>query len=99
MNTWITIIGTAAAICMILGYVPQAYHTIRTRQTDAIAFPTFIMLGLGSVFFVIQGFMLSNWPLVVTNLITTVASLIITVIKLQNDYRRHHRDKSRKPKE
>lgn len=71
---------------MILGYVPQAYHTIRTRETDAIAFPTFIMLGLGSVFFVIQGFMMSNWPLVVTNLITTIASVIITAIKLHNDY-------------
>ena len=97
MDTLITIIGTAAAVCMILGYVPQAYHTIRTRETDAIAFPTFIMLGLGSVFFVIQGFMLANWPLVVTNLITTVASVIITVIKLQNDYRRRHQA-SRKPK-
>lgn len=97
MDTWITIIGTAAAVCMILGYVPQAYRTIRTRETDAIAFPTFIMLGLGSIFFVIQGFMLSNWPLVVTNLITTVASVIITVIKLRNDHRRHAR--SRKPRE
>lgn len=98
MNTWITIIGTAAAVCMILGYVPQAYHTIRTRQTDSIAFPTFIMLGLGSIFFVIQGFMLSNWPLVVTNLITTVASLIITVIKLNNDYGHRRQAKSRKSK-
>ncbi|MDE6801471.1 MAG: hypothetical protein K2J07_00295 [Muribaculaceae bacterium] len=98
MDTWITIVGTAAAICMILGYVPQAYHTIRTRQTDAIAFPTFIMLGLGSIFFVIQGFLLANWPLVITNLITTVASLIITVIKLHNDYGRGRHAKSKNPK-
>lgn len=82
---WINIIGTAAAICMICGYVPQAYHTIRTRQTDAIAMPTFIMLGLGSVFFVVQGAMLSNWPLFVTNMITTIASIIIVIIKINND--------------
>ncbi len=81
----INIIGTAAAICMICGYVPQAYHTIKTRQTDAIAMPTFIMLGLGSVFFVVQGAMLSNWPLFVTNMITTIASIIIVIIKINND--------------
>ncbi|MBD5366213.1 MAG: PQ-loop repeat-containing protein [Bacteroides sp.] len=85
MDLWINIIGTAAAICMICGYVPQAYHTIKTRQTDAIAMPTFIMLGLGSVFFVIQGALTSNWPLFVTNMITTIASIIIVIIKLHND--------------
>ena len=84
-DLWLNIIGTLAAICMICGYVPQAYHTIRTRETDAIAMPTFIMLGLGSVFFVVQGFMMSNWPLVVTNLITTVASVSIVIIKIHND--------------
>ncbi|MDE5636012.1 MAG: hypothetical protein K2L41_09920 [Muribaculaceae bacterium] len=85
MDLWINIIGTAAAICMICGYVPQAFHTIKTRETDAIAMPTFIMLGLGSVFFVAQGAMTSNWPLVITNTITTVASIIIVIIKIHND--------------
>ncbi|MDE6153300.1 MAG: hypothetical protein K2G21_04035 [Muribaculaceae bacterium] len=85
MELWINIIGTAAAICMICGYVPQAFHTIKTRETDAIAMPTFIMLGLGSVFFVVQGAMTANWPLVVTNTITTVASIIIVFIKINND--------------
>jgi len=91
MDLWINIIGTAAAICMICGYVPQAFHTITTRETDAIAMPTFIMLGLGSVFFVVQGAMTSNWPLVVTNTITTVASIIIVFIKLNNDCKKKHR--------
>lgn len=85
MELWINIIGTAAAICMICGYVPQAFHTIKTRETDAIAMPTFIMLGLGSVFFVAQGAMTANWPLVITNTITTVASIIIVIIKIHND--------------
>lgn len=91
MELWINIVGTAAAVCMILGYVPQAYHTIRTRETDGIALPTFLMMGLGSIFFVIQGFMIDNWPLAVTNLITTVASVIIVAIKLHNDWSRRQK--------
>lgn len=83
---WISIVGSAAAICMILGYLPQAITTIRTRDTDGIALPTFLMMGLGSLFFVIQGIMLSNWPLAITNIITFVCSAIVFGIKMYNDH-------------
>ncbi len=80
------IIGYLASLCMILGYMPQAVMTIRTRDTDGISLMTFSMMGLGSVFFVINGIMWGNYPLVVTNLITAVCSAIIFSIKIYNDY-------------
>lgn len=76
----------AAAICMILGYVPQAYTTIKTRDTDGIAMSTFVMMGLGSAFFVVLGFLTEVWALWVTNIITLVSSVIIFGIKIYNDY-------------
>lgn len=84
----VNIVGYTASICMVMGYLPQAIATIRTRNTDGIAMPTFCMLGLGSIFFVVQGIMLANWPLVITNVITTVCSVIIFGMKLRNDTRR-----------
>ena len=90
-DLWLNIFGYTASICMILGYLPQAIVTIRTRDTDGIALPTFCMLGSGSVFFVVQGIMLQNWPLVITNVITTICSVIIFGIKLYNDSRKKRR--------
>ena len=84
----INIVGYAAAVCMVFGYLPQAIHTIRTRDTDAIALPTFLMLGAGSLFFVVQGFRRSTWPLVITHVITTVCSVIVFVIKIHTDRRK-----------
>lgn len=84
-ETITTIVGYIAAICMVCGYLPQAWYTIRTRDTEGIAMPTFLLLGFGSIFFVVQGILLGNIPLVVTNTITTVASAIIFVIKVRND--------------
>lgn len=81
----VTIIGYLASICMICGYLPQAITTIRTRDTDGIALPTFLALGAGSVFFIVQGIMLNNIPLVLTNVVTTICSAIIFGIKLHND--------------
>lgn len=87
---WFEITGTAAALCMIFGYLPQAIATIRTRNTDGIALPTFLLIGLGSLFFVIQGFLSTpvNLPLIVTNCITFVCSATVFGIKMHNDHRR-----------
>lgn len=87
----INIVGYVAAICMVCGYLPQAVHTIRTRDTDGIAMPTFLLLAFGSIFFVVQGIMLDNWPLIITNTITTVSSVIVFAIKVCNDRKKRNR--------
>lgn len=79
------IIGYSATICLVFGYLPQAIVTIRTRNTDGIAMPTFLALGLGSLLFVVQGAMLGNIPVAIANAITTICSIIIFVIKINND--------------
>ena len=83
------ICGVVASVSMILGYLPQAVQTIRTRNTDGIALPTFLMLGLGGFAFMLQGLLHKPdiiWSLVLTNLLTTVCSCIIFGIKIYNDY-------------
>ena len=85
METFGIIIGYAAALCMILGYLPQAITTIRTRDTEGIALPTFLMMGLGSLFFIIQGIIQQIWSLALANTITLACSVIIFSIKIMND--------------
>ncbi|MDE6007554.1 MAG: hypothetical protein K2G67_08400 [Muribaculaceae bacterium] len=84
MELWINIFGYAATICLLCGYLPQAIHTMRTRDTSGIALPTFLSMGLGSVFFVVQGVLTGNIPLVISNAVTMVCCAIITAIKLYN---------------
>ncbi|MDD4819431.1 MAG: PQ-loop domain-containing transporter [Flavobacteriales bacterium] len=85
-STFINIIGTIAAVSMVLGYLPQTVRTIRTRSTDDIAMGTFLLMGIGGFFFALQGFLLGNIPLFLTNLLTTTMSAIIFGIKIHNDY-------------
>ena len=94
METFGIIIGYAAASCMILGYLPQAITTIRTRDTDGIAVPTFLMMGLGSLFFVIQGIIQQIWSLAIANTITLVCSVIIFSIKVLNDRKKQKNGKN-----
>ncbi len=86
------IIGYTASICMVLGYLPQLVRTVRTRKTDDIALGTFLLMGIGGLFFCIQGFLISNWPLFLCNLCTTSMSAVVFAIKMHNDFFRDKKD-------
>ena len=88
-QTLFEVLGWIASITMILGYLPQAIETIRTRNTDGIALPTFLMMGIGSFCFMLQGIIHKPdilWALFFTNLVTTTCSAIVFGIKVYNDY-------------
>lgn len=91
MTTATTVIGYFAAFFMIMGYLPQTIHTIRTRSTDDIALGTFLSMGVGSACFMAQGYMSGNYPLAITNTLTTVMCAIIFAIKMHNDYGKKNR--------
>ena len=85
----INICGWIATFGLILGYLPQAIKTIRTRETDSIALPTFLMMAIGGACFMLQGVLHKPdvlWALFLTNLVTTTCSAIVFSIKVYNDY-------------
>lgn len=87
--TFYTICGYVASIGMILGYLPQAIATIRTRNTDGIALPTFLMMAIGAFAFMLQGVLHPGgiiWSMFITNAVTCTCSCIIFAIKISNDY-------------
>ena len=86
------ICGYIATVGMILGYLPQAITTIRTRNTDGIALPTFLMMGIGSLAFRLLHKPEIIWSLFLTNLVTATCSIIVFSIKIYNDYFKKRRE-------
>ena len=88
-STIFTIFGYIASIGMILGYLPQAITTIRTRNTDGIALPSFLMMAVGAGAFMLQGLLHRPsiiWSMFITNAVTCLCSCIVFGIKIHNDY-------------
>jgi len=86
MESLFDICGLVGSIGLVLGYLPQAIQTIRTRDTDGISLPGFIMMAVGSFGFLTQGLISANYYIMLTNFITFVCSVIIFGIKMYNDY-------------
>ena len=91
-SAFFDICGIVASVCMVLGYLPQAIQTIRTRKTEGIALPTFLMMAIGAFAFMLHGLLHKPdiiWSLFLTNLITSTCSCIVFGIKIYNDYFRN----------
>ncbi len=79
------IVGSIAAVALVMGYLPQTIMTIRTRNTDGISLMAFSLLTVGSTAFAIQGYLTGNIPLLVTNAISAVLNSVIVSIKIMNN--------------
>lgn len=78
------IIGLLAATLTTACWLPQAFKTIRSKDTSGISLVTQVMFTLGVFFWLVYGLHLGNWPLIIANAITFVLVSIILVLKLRH---------------
>lgn len=71
------VFGYFAAFFTAVSFLPQAIKTVRTRETGGLSLLTYLFLFLGSLSWFIYGLYLTDYPLMVTNSLTTVFTGII----------------------
>jgi MtN3 and saliva related transmembrane protein len=79
----IDVIGTLAAILTTASFVPQAWHTFRTRDVRGISLGMYSVFTVGVACWLIYGLLLSAWPIVIANCITLALAATILVMKLR----------------
>lgn len=76
--------GYVAATLTTLAFVPQAMHTIRTRETRGISLGMYLVFTVGVAFWFGYGIVLGSWPMIVSNAITFVLAATILGLKLRH---------------
>ena len=79
----IDIIGTLAAILTTASFVPQAWHTFRTRDVRGISLGMYSVFTAGVACWLVYGLLLSAWPIVIANCVTLALAAAILVMKLR----------------
>lgn len=77
------IIGACAGALTTIAFLPQVLQVIRTKSTHDISLAMYSVFTLGIVFWLVYGFMLGAWPIIVANVVTFVLALIVLVMKLK----------------
>lgn len=81
----ISLIGFIAATCTTLALVPQVTKAIKTGKTRDISLPMYLVFSFGLLMWVIYGFMRSDVPLFIANVISLGLSCTILYLKILRD--------------
>jgi MtN3 and saliva related transmembrane protein len=76
-------IGYLAAFLTTCSFVPQVWHTFRTRDVGGISLGMYLVFACGVTLWLAYGVLLGAWPIVVANAITLALALVILAMKLR----------------
>ena len=79
----VTIVGFAAAVLTTASFLPQAFKTIRTKNTSGISLFMYSLFAAGTLLWLLFGVFSNNMPILVANAITLLFSVIILVYKIK----------------
>lgn len=90
MNT--DLLGYAAAALTTCSFVPQAVLTLRTRDTRGVSLGMYSAFTLGVALWLVYGWLLGEWPIIVANTVTLALAATILVTKIRVDGAGRQRD-------
>ncbi len=80
--TLIESVGYAAATLTTGSFLPQAWHTFRTRDVSGISLGMYGVFVAGSFLWLAYGLFIRAWPVVIANAITAGLALAILIMKI-----------------
>jgi MtN3 and saliva related transmembrane protein len=83
MAAWFEIVGSMAAGCTTLCWLPQAIKIIHEKRTEGISIITQSVFTLGVGLWAVYGLLLNNRPILYANAVTLAFSAAILFLKLR----------------
>ena len=77
------LIGFIAATLTTASFIPQAWHTFKTRDVRGISLGMYSAFTAGVACWLIYGWLSNAWPVVIANAITLALASAILVMKLR----------------
>ena len=76
-------IGTLGASLTTIAFMPQVWHTFRTKDVSGISLGMYTVLTVGIALWVVYGWLLSAWPIIISTGITLSLAMMILLMKLR----------------
>ena len=74
--------GYFAAILTTAAFLPQLIKTLKTKKADDVSLITLIMFLSGVGSWIIYGYKISSFPVLIANIITFILNLLILISKI-----------------
>ena len=80
--SWADIVGSLAAVLTTVSFLPQAWHSFKTKDVSGVSLGMYSVFTVGVALWLVYGLLLRAWPIVVANVITLALALAILGMKL-----------------
>ena len=78
----VDLFGFLAAILTTIAFLPQLYKTWETKSADDVSLVMLILFITGLVCWIIYGFKIDSFPILVANIITFIFNFSILTLKI-----------------
>ena len=78
------LVGYFSAFLTTVAFIPQAYHSWKTRDLSGVSLPMYSIFSAGVAGWLVYGLMIASWPIVIANTITFVLSCAVLWLKLKH---------------
>lgn len=78
----ITLLGLLGGTLTTVSFFPQVFKTWKTKSTKDVSLVMFVLLTVGIMIWIVYGFLIGSLPIIVSNSVSFVLSLVILVLKL-----------------
>jgi MtN3 and saliva related transmembrane protein len=83
----IEVLGFAAGILTTVAFVPQVWHSWRTRDLSGISLRMYSLFTLGTLLWLIYGIAVGSWPVGVANAVTLLLAGVVLCLKVAHSAR------------
>ena len=80
--SWADIVGSLAAVLTTVSFLPQAWHSFKTKDVSGVSLGMYSVFTVGVALWLVYGLLLRAWPIVVANVITLGLAMAILGMKV-----------------
>jgi MtN3 and saliva related transmembrane protein len=78
-------IGSVAAVCTTLSFLPQLLRVWRRKSAQDISLSMFLLFSFGVACWLVYGLGIGSTPIIAANAVTLILALAILALKLRYD--------------
>ena len=76
-------LGSLAGFCTTIAFLPQVFKVWRSRSARDISLGMYAIFTFGIICWLVYGWILAIWPIIVANIVTLVLVAAIVAMKLR----------------
>jgi len=77
------VIGLCAGILCMISFLPQIIKIVKTKKAGDLSLVTFSLLSLGILLWLIYGILINSLPIILSNTVIFILSLLIVAMKIK----------------